>query len=119
MSLMEILRNLLLVVHFVGLASILGGVLVQTKQFRSGARVLPAILHGAYTQLVSGVLLVGIISAGDDDLNNAKIAVKLGVLIVITVLAIINRKKTNPAVWVVPVIGLLTLTNIVIAVFWN
>lgn len=119
MSPMEILRNLLLVVHFVGLASILGGVLVQSRQFRSGAQVLPAILHGAYTQLVSGLLLVAVIAVGDDELNNAKIAVKLLVLIAITVIAIVNRKKTNPAVWVVPAIGILTLANIVIAVFWR
>lgn len=116
---MDILEKILLVIHFLGLASILGGVLVQSKALRSGAKVLPAILHGAYTQLLSGVLLVAVISAGDDDLNNTKIAVKLGVLVVILVLAIVNRKKANPATWVVPTIGLLTLANIVIAVFWS
>lgn len=116
---MDILEKVLLVLHFVGLASILGGVLVQTKLFGSGARVLPAIMHGAWLQLITGLALTGVISATDSDLNTTKIAVKLGVLIVIVVLAFINRKKTSPKSWVVPTIGLLTLANIVIAVFWH
>ena len=91
---MDILVKVLLVLHFVGLASILGGVLVQTKLFRSGARVLPAIMHGAWLQLITGLALTGVISATDSDLNNTKIAVKLGVLIVIIVLAFINRSPS-------------------------
>ena len=116
---MDILEKVLLVLHFVGLASLLGGVLVQSKLLRSGARVLPAIMHGAWLQLITGLALTGVISATDNDLDNTKIAVKLGILLVIVVLAFINRKKTNPKAWVVPAIGLLTLANIVIAVFWN
>ena len=116
---MEILEKALLVIHFVGLSMILGGVLVQTKLFRSGAKVLPVIRHGAYTQVASGILLVAVIMATDNDLNNVKIAVKLGIAIVVLVLALVNRKKVNPASWVVPAIGVLALTNVIIAVFWH
>lgn len=118
---MDILRQVLLVLHFVGLASLLGGVLVQITAFRSRtARVLPAIMHGAWLQLISGVALVGVIEAGTDDhVNNIKVGVKLAVLIAITVIAFVNRKKTTPAAWVVPAIGVLTLANVVIAVFWR
>jgi hypothetical protein len=116
---MEILRNALLVIHIVGLSMILGGVLVQSKLFRSGAKVLPAIRHGAYTQVATGILLVAVIKAADDDLNNVKIAVKLGVAVLVLVLALVNRNKVNPASWVVPTIGLLALANVVIAVFWH
>jgi hypothetical protein len=117
----EILRNILLVLHFVGLASLLGGVLVQVRSMRTGdARILPAILHGAYLQLLTGVALVGVIQgAGLDDVDNIKIAVKLVVLLVITALAIVyRRRKTRTPQWVVPTIGALTLVNIVIAVVW-
>ena len=116
---MDILRNILLVLHFVGLAAILGGVLAQTKAFRTGAKIVSPILHGAYLQLLTGLLLVGLIEMGDGELNNAKIGVKLVILVAITVIAFINRKKAAVATWVVPVIGLLTLANIVIAVVWK
>ncbi|CAN5262058.1 hypothetical protein BH09ACT5_BH09ACT5_14630 [soil metagenome] len=118
---MDILRQTLFVLHLVGLASLLGGVLVQISSFASRtARVLPAIMHGAWLQLISGIGLVGVISAGTDDhVNNVKITVKLAVLVAITVIAFVNRKKTTPAAWVVPAIGVLTLANVVIAVFWR
>ena len=63
---------------FIGLASLLGGFIVQMKSPDKG--VNPAMLHGALTQLVTGVLLVGIASAGlvpGEEVDHAKIAVKL------------------------------------------
>lgn len=117
---MEILRQVLLVLHFVGLASLLGGVMVQLSSLKSGAKVNPAMFHGALTQLVTGVGLVGIIEGAHlGEVDNVKIGIKLAVVVVITVLVLVFRKKVNPAKWVVPVIGLLTLANIVIAVMWR
>ena len=115
---MDILEKVLLVFHFLGLAMILGGVIVQSKSFRSGAQVTTWIRQGVYTQLLSGILLVAVIKATDDDLVNGWIAVKFGVAVVILVLAIVYR-KANPPKWVVPVIGLLALTNVIVAVFWH
>ena len=118
---MEIVRNILLVLHFVGLASLLGGVLVQLRSMRTGdARILPAILHGAYLQLLSGVGLVAVIEGADlDEVDNTKIGVKLLVLLILTVLALVyRRRKTRIPQWVVPLIGALALLNIVLAVFW-
>jgi len=117
----EILKNVVVVLHFVGLASLLGGVLVQARSFKTGrAVVLPAIMHGAWTQLITGIALVGVIEAGDlYEADNAKIAVKLVVSLIVTVLAFVNRKKDRPASWVVPAIGVLALANTVIAVFWK
>jgi hypothetical protein len=118
---MEILRNILVVLHFVGLASLLGGVLVQLRSMRTGdARILPAILHGAYLQLATGLLLVAVNQLGDlRDVNNTVVAVKLVVLLILTALAIFyRRRKTRTPQWVVPVIGALTLLNIVVAVVW-
>jgi hypothetical protein len=118
---MDILEHTLLVLHFVGLASLLGGVLVQIKSFKSGtARIVPAIMHGAWLQLITGAALMAVISIGTDEhLDNVKFGIKLLVLIVITVLAFINRKKEKVAAWLVPTIGALTLVNIIIAVFWK
>src|ERR687897_852857 len=93
---MDILRTILLILHFIGLASLLGGFLVQVKAIAAGRGVvLPAMIHGALTQLVTGVLLVATIQMGDlFELNNVKIAVKLLITIVITVLVFVYRKKS-------------------------
>jgi len=116
----EFVYNLLVVLHFIGLASLLGGFLVQMKSADKG--VNPAMLHGALTQLVTGVLLVGIASAGlvpGEEVDHAKIAVKLVIVLIITALAIVGRKRTPPQVGLWGAIGALTLVNVVIAVFWN
>lgn len=117
---MEILRNVLLILHFVGLAAIIGGVMTQIPAFKTGkARVIATIMHGAWLQLITGIALVGIIQGGGlGDVNNTKIAVKLVILIVLTVLAFMNRKKDRVAGWIVPTIGVLALANVVIAVIW-
>ena len=115
---MEFLYNLIVVLHFVGLASLLGGVIVQMSSAEKG--VNPAMLHGALTQLVTGVLLVGLAESGavDEDLDMTKISVKLLVVLVITALAFIGRKKPLPQKGLWATIGALTLLNVVIAVFW-
>ena len=116
---MQFLYNLILVLHFVGLASLLGGFIVQMKSADKG--VNPAMWHGALTQLVTGVLLVGIAESGSlegDPLDTTKISVKLLVVLVITVLAFIGRKKQPPQVPLWGVIGALTLVNVIVSVFW-
>ena len=117
---MEFLRSLLLVLHFIGLAAVLGGVMAQISSLRAGkASITPAIMHGTWLQLITGLALVGVIEAGDlDEVNNAKIGVKLVVLIVIAVLALINRKKPQVGAAPIVAIGALTLLNIIVAVFW-
>jgi hypothetical protein len=118
---MEILHNILLVLHFIGLASLLGGFLVQMKSFKTKSAVInPAILHGALTQLVTGLALVGVaeMDPDNDALNYAKIGTKLTVLLVIYVLALVNRKKSSVPTPIIGAIGALTILNIVLAVFW-
>lgn len=118
---MEILRNILLVLHFVGLASLLGGVIAQVPAIKARAATInSAIFHGTLTQLVTGILLVGVIQMADlGEVDNAKIGVKLAVVIVIAVLAIMNRKKERVANWALLTIAALTVLNICIAVFWQ
>lgn len=119
---MEILKNIVLALHIIGVVALLGGVVYQSSAMKAGtARVLPAMLHGAWTMLLTGLILVGLqypLGRGDD-LDNTKIAVKLGVLIVIFVVALINRKRESVANWVLPVLGALTVANVVIATVWR
>lgn len=114
---MEFLHPLLVILHFVGLASLLGGFMVQLKAVAKGKGTInAAMMHGALTQLVTGLALVGLAEAGDGDVNHMKIGIKLAILIVITVLVFVYRKRASVASWVVWLIGALTLANIVIAV---
>jgi len=117
---MTILISITLILHFIGLAALLGGVLVQLKDtFAGKARIVASMVHGALTQLVTGVMLVGFIQMAGHDVNNTKIAVKLAVVLLITVLVFMYRKKQPMVSWVVWLIGALTITNIAIAVLWH
>lgn len=119
---MEILKNVILALHILGVAALLGGVLFQIKDIRRGtARVLPAIMHGAWTMLLTGLILVGLqypLGRGDD-LDNTKVGVKLLILIAIIVITLINRKRESVAKWVLPTVGILTVANVVIATVWR
>ncbi len=113
---MDFLHSLLVLLHLVGFAALFGGAFVQLKA--SPRVVNRAMLHGAYTQVVTGLLLVGIAEMGDGSVNHAKIAVKTLVLAAILVLVLINRKRDavpNGAFWAI--FGL-TLANAAVAVFW-
>ena len=113
---MEILRDILVFLHFIGLAALVGGLFAQ---LRSDPRIVnAAVIHGALTQVVTGVLLVGLLEGMDAEVDNAKIGVKLLVALVITVLAFANRKKTSiPNGLFFGLMGL-TALNIAVAVFW-
>ena len=120
---MDFVYGLILILHFIGLASVVGGFLVQMRSPQKG--VNPAMLHGALTQLVTGLLLVGLPEMGValpydgwESWDHAKIAVKLVITIVITVLAFVGRRKPLPQTGLWGAIGALSIANIVIAVLW-
>src|SRR6056297_3490718 len=108
---MELAYNLVLIVHFIGLASVVGGFLVQMKSPEKG--VNPAMWHGALTQLVTGVILVGLAEMQNQDVDHAKIGVKLALTAVITVLAFIGRKKPLPQTAFWGIIGGVSIVNII------
>ncbi|MFM7146993.1 MAG: hypothetical protein ACKOW5_11755 [Actinomycetales bacterium] len=116
---MTIVYNILVFLHFIGLASLLGGFLVQMRSADKG--VNPAMLHGALTQLVTGLAMVGLAESGavDEPLDMTKITVKLVIVLVITVLAFIGRRRQPPQVALWGVIGGLTVVNVAVAVFWG
>jgi hypothetical protein len=120
----ELTRNTLVVLHIVGLASLFGGFLTQMKAMaQKAAKVVPAMVHGAWTALITGILLVGVaewriaLGAGFD-VDHTKIAVKSIIAAVVVTLIMLNRKRDSVATPVFGAIGALTLTNIVLAVFW-
>ena len=117
---MDVVYKILVVLHFLGLASLIGGWLVQLRAV--GERyVSAAMLHGVLTQLVTGVLLVGLgrgvdlwtarrpnedrRQAGGHSRNHD---VVLG-----------NRRRQYIPNGLYFLIGLLAVANVVVAVFWR
>jgi hypothetical protein len=116
---MEFWISFFLAFHIIGIAALLGGFFSQMKLLKAGeARVSPGMLHGAYTLLVTGVIMVGLREADDADVNHVKIGVKLAVLVVLTALAYVKRDEERVATPVFGTIGLLAVANIFIATLW-
>lgn len=113
---MDIAIKLVLILHFIGLAGIIGGWIATVK----APQVNKAILHGSILQVVTGLLLVGFNEMNDADVNHMKIGIKLVLAIVILVVAIIGTKKEAKAPGtsgsLATVAGLLAIVNVVIAV---
>jgi len=124
LELAGILKSFLVVLHLVGLSALLGGFLVQIKALRAKtAEILPAIVHGAWTAFVTGLLLVGVREwelslGGGHDLDHSKIAIKSVVALIVLVLVMLNRKKKPVSGSALGTIGGLTFLNVVLAVFW-
>lgn len=117
---LEIIKNIVLALHVIGVASLLGGSLVQLSSIKSGTtRIIRPILDGAWTMLITGVILVGLQYPLGNDVDNVKITVKLLVLVAIVVIALVNRKKEKLATWVIPTLAGLTVVNILIATVWR
>ncbi len=116
---MEFIYNLVVILHFIGLASLVGGFIVQISSAEKGVNA--AMFHGALTQLVTGLILVGMVEGGavDEEINMTKISVKLAIVLVVTVLVFMGRKKTPPQVALWGAIGALSISNIFIAVLWS
>lgn len=120
----EILRNSLLVLHLIGFAAVFGGFMTQMKAMGQGvAKVVPAMVHGAWTLLATGILLVGVrewmaMMEWAPELNHMKIGIKSLVLTVLIVLILANKKKDFVKAPVFGAIGLLAVLNVLLAVFW-
>ena len=96
---METLDDILLVLHLLGWAVVLGGAVTSLR-----TPVIPrGMLHGILTALVTGIVMVGLASAGvaGDEPDNAKIAVKLLVALAVTALVVLGgrRERVTTGTW--------------------
>lgn len=117
---MDVLINVFVALHIIGIAALLGGFMTQMKAMGEGAaRFGPAMLHGALTMLLTGVVLVGLNQADDQTVNNVKIGVKLAILVVILGLVYVKRDEERVDKAVFGAVGGLTMANIFIATLWT
>ncbi|MBK1784908.1 hypothetical protein [Prauserella cavernicola] len=115
---MEIVYDALVVLHLLGMAGIVSGVVARSV---APAGPAPAItMYSAGTQVLTGVALVGIASAGlvAAEPDNTKVAVKLAIAVVVLVLAHILWRRPESGKGVFYGLAGFTLANVVIAVFW-
>jgi hypothetical protein len=112
----ELIIRIFVVLHLLAFATILGGVLAETKNFKSGAKVNPGILHGSWLALVTGLIMVGLLYPAGEQVNNLSLSIKGLMITGIFFIGYTYQKKEQTPKWVVPTIGLLTVINLVVAV---
>ena len=115
---MDVLVNVFVVLHLLGMAAIIGSAL-----FVARGTVTPALVWGARAQLLTGIILVGLVQANDEEPNNMKIGVKLLVAIAVVACAEIaaakERKGQGARPQLVLAAGVLALVNVLVAVLWT
>lgn len=115
MDALELLRLALRYLHLIGFALLLGGFAVQ--YFSGKLRINSSMLWGAVLQLVTGILLSS--PWPGVTLNYPKIGVKLLLAVLIMVMVYVPRKREEVNKGHFLAIGVLTLVNAAIAVFWR
>ena len=110
----ELIIHIFLVLHILGIAALLAGFFTSMKDMKTGMKVNIGVLHGAYTMLITGLVMAGVTDPAK--LNAVVISLKTISLTVIFFISYTYRKKEVTPKWAVPVIFLLTTLNIVLAV---
>ena len=114
---MDTLRQILLIVHILGFAALIGGLLAQAGAEEK--KITGVMRDGIGTAFLAGLALVGVLEGGDGDVNHAKIGVKFAIGLVLLVLVMANMRKPSipKGLWA----GLLVLAvaEVCIAVLWS
>lgn len=116
---MSFVYDVVVVLHLLGMAALVGGWMSQLRPAEARAVSAP-VVYGAATQVVTGLVLVGLASTVVEDqaVDNAKMAVKLVIALVVLVLAGANRRRSSVTGGAYALIGGLAVLNVAIAVLW-
>lgn len=114
---MQVAYQVLVFVHLIGFAALLGGVLVQARSPEPEVNV--PMLYGAMTGLASGVALWILAGVGPEPAPTAPLVVKTVVGVAVAVLVAANRKYASVPRGLWLLIGGLTLVEAAVAVFWR
>ena len=114
---MEIVYSIVLILHLIGWALVLGGAVYGLRE----TKMNKGMLHGILTALIAGIIMVGLGSAGvaGPEPNNMKIGIKLVIALVVTGMVIFGNRNTEKVTkgYLGGIAGL-TVLNIAIAVLW-
>jgi hypothetical protein len=120
---LSIIHTIAYILHMLGILGVLVLLLLQAS--KKPRKFNPGVLHSAATALIAGLIMVGLQyplneeNATDWPLyDNTKIAVKLGIVLIILVIGYRQNKKSvfTTRTWAT-LLGL-TVANIVIATAW-
>ncbi len=115
---MEFVEHAVVLLHLLGMAAIIGSAV-----FVARGRATAALVWGARAQLVTGIILVGLLEMGGEEVDHVKIGVKLLVAIAVAACAEIAaaaaRKGTGERPRLVDAAGWLAVLNAAVAVLWT
>jgi len=115
---MNAIRLVLLYIHLIGFALLLGGAV--TQYLSRTIRINAAMVWGAGIQVVSGLALAAPLrGGGDNEPDPVKLVVKGVVGIMIFVMVFFSRKREQVNTGHFMAIVGLTLANAAVAVFWR
>jgi uncharacterized membrane-anchored protein len=127
MTLLEIIRLTLVVIHLIGLAAIIGPFLLQMRK-KSGLE-FRTMFTGAIVQVVTGVLLIAVSKTEAHAIIDAKMGVKLAIALLVlaaAIVAVVRQRRLvaagesdRPVLPLLHVMGFLALANVIVAVVWH
>ncbi|UVJ41088.1 hypothetical protein [Arthrobacter sp. CJ23] len=117
---MSILFSILVFLHIVGAAMIVGYWIATMKE----PTVHPRQRDGAFLQLLTGIAMMGLLPfMPDADPNYFKLGIKFAIGVAVAVLAVIGSRKVKKgeavSTGIAHGVGGLALVNIAIATIWN
>ncbi len=113
---MDVAHHLLVLLHLVAFAALLGGALVQLRSH--DPEINTAMLHGAWVALASGLALWVLADEFDVRVSGTAMVVKIVIAAFVTLLVILNRRFFSIPRGLLRLITLLVLAEAAIAVLW-
>jgi hypothetical protein len=117
---MSFVYNVLLFLHFIGMAMLVGGFLSQMRAVPR--QVTQWMRDGAFTQLLTGLALGGLAGSGigtDQNFSPAAVGTKLLIALIVAVACIVGMRQPaekQQTWWALA--GGLAIFNVLLAVFW-
>jgi hypothetical protein len=116
---MIIVYNIMVFLHIVGAAMIVGIWIGNMKK----PTVHPRQFDGAALQIITGIVMMGLIPVLDMDANYLKLGIKFAIGLAVAVLAFLGSRKFKKGEAIskglAHSVGGLALLNVAIATLWN
>ena len=109
--------QIVVLVHLVGFAALLGGVLVQSRSVEP--EVNGTMLWGGWVLLASGVVLVVLALVASAPVEWGPVGAKLAVTLFLVLLLARNRRYLSVPRGLWALLGALTLLNAALSVLWQ